>query len=1181
MLLLATLTPNTAWAYDDLQLLNGYSLTAYADKSYYISSVDDWDALAAYVASGKNCQKMTFKLTTDLGTTDAPVTTMMGSDKSHRFAGTFDGNGKTLTVSLTSIETSPNYCAPFAYTNNVKINNLHVTGTITATGQFAAGLVGSSNGRGSITNCHVSIELISNYDEGNTNRYANHGGIIGISEASATITNSWFDGKFSGRNYKYSAGFIGINKGDQTSLSNCLFNPQSLGSLDTTGSCEFVHNLNNGKSTLSDCYWVTHFGEPENAQGQKVVAQLSEEISGQTNLSYYVITLDEVPDGKTYYIVKHNPTWNDVKDALEAGTDFELTGNIEAGTEDESIVIPAVTIPSGENITLTLNGTLDRALALGQAQEDGFVIKVEEGATLTIKGGTITGGNNTGNGGGIYNAGTLNIIGTTITGNFTAGHGGGIYNAGTLTIDGATITDNQGKNEDCLGIGVYVAMGSTFSVKGAVQINGNTYTYYAPEQKKTPHNVYLDGTSVISITGSMTGSAIGVEGGTDNIIASFADLEEAADESTFPGIFQNDKNAKTKAYVDGTNKQVLWNTTGKKPLTSDGITVTVSFADDETPTYTGSAIEPTTVTIKDGTSNITERCIVSYSNNVNAGTNTARVIISAKAGDSKYIGSTTVAFTIAQKPVTIAANPQTVTYGETINTEVTEETVAVEGLIEGHSLAAVTLTPSTPSEGVATVGTYTITPSAATISDGTTDVTANYDITYGDPATLTVNQKAITITANDQTIAYGEAIQQGAAYVTVTNTDGSTTTAPLVGEQTLAAITLTPSTPSEGVATVGTYTITPSAATIKDGTTDVTANYDITYADPATLTVTPAEVVVTITGKNKTEVYDGNVHIANGYTARADNKAYNVHADFTFNGYAAVWRTSVGTSKMNLRASNFVNTNDNFSSVTFVINDGYVTVYYHETSFADDADNAGSIDTVVEDYGSMATVTLANRTLYKDGHWNTLCLPFDVDLAAEDCPLAGADVRTLSGASFADGALNLQFTGEGEVTTLEAGVPYIIKWAEGTDIFEPTFKGVTLSNEVTEKTFPLGDGKSVTFKGTYAPVAYAETNKGILLVGEGSTLYYPEVGAYTNAQRAYFQLTGIEVSAVQSNAIGLRFGDATGIASPKSSPEGKDFSPLLQEGTGEAFYDLSGRRIMGQPTKAGIYIVNGKKVVVK
>ena len=81
--------------------------------------------------------------------------------------------------------------------------------------------------------------------------------------------------------------------------------------------------------------------------------------------------------------------------------------------------------------------------------------------------------------------------------------------------------------------------------------------------------------------------------------------------------------------------------------------------------------------------------------------------------------------------------------------------------------------------------------------------------------------------------------------------------------------------------------------------------------------------------------------------------------------------------------------------------------------------------------------------------------------------------------------------------------------------------------------------------------------------------------------KAYLHLESLPSNA---SSLTISFGDngeTTGIASPKSSPEGKDLSPLLLEGTGEAWYTLDGRKLAQKPTQKGVYIVNGKKVVIK
>ena len=348
----------------------------------------------------------------------------------------------------------------------------------------------------------------------------------------------------------------------------------------------------------------------------------------------------------------------------------------------------------------------------------------------------------------------------------------------------------------------------------------------------------------------------------------------------------------------------------------------------------------------------------------------------------------------------------------------------------------------------------------------------------------------------------------------------------------------------------------------KDDFTNVSKNFaNVTFiVTDGYMTITAPEVTVTITGHQGGYEYNNEEHAISGYDVEISSELYT-EADFTFSGTAEVKATAAGVYFMGLKDSQFKNTNSNFT-VTFDVTDGYMTIDYHIAALADNADNTATITSIVEHNFCTADVTLAGRTLYKDGAWNTICLPFDVTIAGS--PLAGADVRELSSASFADGTLNLEFTA---VTAIKAGVPYIIKWANGSNISNPAFNAMVFSTELKDKTCDLGDGKSITFKGTYAPVAYDATDKSVLLVGEGSTLYYPEAGAFTNAQRAYFQLEGLEVGTVESNAIGLRFGDATGI------------NNVLTPASDATYYDLSGRRV-AEPTK-GIYIVNGKKVVIK
>lgn len=133
-----------------------------------------------------------------------------------------------------------------------------------------------------------------------------------------------------------------------------------------------------------------------------------------------------------------------------------------------------------------------------------------------------------------------------------------------------------------------------------------------------------------------------------------------------------------------------------------------------------------------------------------------------------------------------------------------------------------------------------------------------------------------------------------------------------------------------------------------------------------------------------------------------------------------------------------------FSSNLIDVTIGSTRMLWPGMVLIDNADNSTAISS--KD-GQTIDVQLRDRTLYKDGDWDTLCLPFDVTIA--DSPLAGdgVTVMELNGSTSgldASGLLTINFT---PVTSgvLTAGKPYIIKWDNtGADIVNPMFSGVTI-----------------------------------------------------------------------------------------------------------------------------------------
>jgi surface protein len=252
------------------------------------------------------------------------------------------------------------------------------------------------------------------------------------------------------------------------------------------------------------------------------------------------------------------------------------------------------------------------------------------------------------------------------------------------------------------------------------------------------------------------------------------------------------------------------------------------------------------------------------------------------------------------------------------------------------------------------------------------------------------------------------------------------------------------------------------------------------------------------------------------------------------------------------------------------------TTGYFTYGLRDNAENSSLID----DTESMPRVGLVGRTLYKDGDWNTLCLPFSVEdsnpndgLTFSGTPLEGATVMTLDNSENSEtgfdptsGTLTLNFV---EVNSIEAGKPYIIKWNSGEEnIVNPTFTNVTLSSTPSPVVAP-----SVSFIGTYNPKPFTSANSNILYLGAGNTLYYPSSDMTINAFRAYFELN--LTSSQQVKSFVLNFGDEEA-ASIKTISESSDHSK-----SSDPYFSLDGRRLLSQPITPGLYIHNGRKVMIK
>ncbi len=227
--------------------------------------------------------------------------------------------------------------------------------------------------------------------------------------------------------------------------------------------------------------------------------------------------------------------------------------------------------------------------------------------------------------------------------------------------------------------------------------------------------------------------------------------------------------------------------------------------------------------------------------------------------------------------------------------------------------------------------------------------------------------------------------------------------------------------------------------------------------------------------------------------------------------------------------------------------------------------------------GALANVTLADRTLTKDGNWNTLCLPFSMtaaQIASSD--LADATIKELdnsdNGTKLDAGELTLKFN---TVTAIEAGKPYIVKWATSGDaISNPVFNDVIISSTAASEV--ESDDKNVKFVGQYSPFAIDDNNiNSILYVASGNQIGYSKKARTLKSCRAHFWVKPNDNGGQAARSFVLDFGDhelATGILTTNLT--------IFTNSDG-AWYTLDGRKLDQQPTAKGVYIHNGRKTVIK
>lgn len=352
----------------------------------------------------------------------------------------------------------------------------------------------------------------------------------------------------------------------------------------------------------------------------------------------------------------------------------------------------------------------------------------------------------------------------------------------------------------------------------------------------------------------------------------------------------------------------------------------------------------------------------------------------------------------------------------------TKESVKADNVVTGQTFNTIV------TEKPATVPGYTpVSADSKTITIGT-DTNANViTFYYYKNVTLTAEDRIVTYNGQEQTVNTG--------YDVVVKADNGK-------DFKLSGVDFKGVHASGTGKEVGEYGIDFVGETV--GKTDVTAKYIVANTEKGTLTITPIDtVVVTIKGNTDSKVYNGTEQSVTGYDVEISDPKYT-EADFKFTGDPKASRTDVGTTPMGLNADQFENNNNNFKNVTFVVEDGSLTITKRPLTIEGQSSEPITYDGQTHSFMKWWPVTPTDNTGLVSGH----------EVSGISYLLTGKDAGSYTG----------EFTGTAKVMAGDIDVTgnYNIEYAPGEMLINRAEKIViTITGKTATETYD-GTEKTVT-----------------------------------------------------------------------------------------------------------------------
>lgn len=566
--------------------------------------------------------------------------------------------------------------------------------------------------------------------------------------------------------------------------------------------------------------------------------------------------------------------------------------------------------------------------------------------------------------------------------------------------------------------------------------------------------------------------------------------------------------------------------------------------------------------------------------------------------------------TIKKRPLTIKADPKSKALGA--EDPENSYTIAVGTLLKSTEAPvyadAISGITYTRQEGE-TVGSYDITPvfttAKVTRTAGATktDVTANYEFKAATPAgQLTIGKGAIVVTLKDAEKFYGQADPTEFEYVVTGLQDGDE-----IGEvktsrdksaenpEAVKSYVITATVTNPNPAKYTSLTVVPGIFTIKKAQLDFTMATQSVKKNPTDAEKTAAlkKELVTVTGINNSDkavdlyaltykagiAFDANKTIADGVVAtltEAARASYEIITAKDDEGKVTATGNTI-SGKLIIGAGSA-------TAITFTSSDGKAATTTEAAVPSDYSlitNNAGETvtATLVINPRNVREVPAGTKHTWAAQTWNTMVLPFEISVADLSKALGYAIVNRVDAANTTEG--NVQF--KLEMDKIPANEPFCVKTSQALPIMVSgvaqsiTFENVTIVDGGENPSIDAGMGYK--FVGAYKTKTIDKTTPTYNFL-RGDNAKWAHIGS-TSANTwdvlpfdAYIELT----AAAAARGVTFTFQELDGSYTAIKAITVENTSA---EANAEGWYTLGGVKLNGAPSQKGVYINNGKKIIIK